>query len=68
MVAPARVKDSDFVTPSKRKHLPIVDLLGKKGAFQTLPAAWEDQALYFLLLGRLFDDNENVYRDPKFCV
>ena len=65
MAAPARVKDIDFIELSKRKDLPTVDLLGKKGEFHSSPAAWEDQVLYFFLPDRFSDGSENIYWDPS---
>lgn len=65
MAGPARAQDIDFAQLSKRKNLPTVDLLGKKGEFHPSPAAWEDQVLYFFLPDRFSDDKENIYWDPS---
>lgn len=65
MAGPARVQDIDLAKLSKRKNLPTVDLLGKKGEFHPSPAAWEDQVLYFFLPDRFSDDKENIYWDAS---
>jgi hypothetical protein len=34
----------------------------RTGCFHPSPAAWEDQVLYFLMLDRFSDDQENGYK------
>jgi glycosidase len=42
--------------------LQLEDLI-RDGKFAPSPTAWEDQAIYFLLVDRFSDDNEKGYRD-----
>ncbi len=40
-----------------------VRALAPAGGYHPSPVAWEDQVLYFLLVDRFSDDNENGFRD-----
>ena len=51
------------MTEQSLKDLDLEALIRQHGPYTASPAAWEDQVLYFLMLDRFSDGNENGYRD-----